>query len=696
MRGRAVQVLLWLTCHLLASTALASQAPLELSEDGRVALTRGWALLMDPDERVQAGQLGSPELDARFVPFTGSPALGYFNGAAWLRLTLERTPSAPSDWLLELKHARLQDVQFFTPGPAGGHLRQTAGSTWSGSRGLDEGERSPTPSARFLNPTFQLTLPAGDAVTVYVRLKGRSSHSFSAVLWTPSHLAAALSLEQWLLGLFIGVQVILILINFWLFQATREPAYGWLAFFILAPLTFILGAQGYLLRHLPGGWGMVSDWATQVGWMYSVPLLVAFLFSYVRPQLRANPVWIRVLLVTVFAIATAGLLIDRTWAPAWIRPVYQVWELVLFATLIALLLGQARRGSRPARLSLWAFSPVLGALGLLYGNNAGLIARAEWAQAAFYLGCAIYLLVMTYAVTRQYEDLRLAREAADQKALEASRRAERELEARVAERTQALQEALAQLEQALRVERQVRTEQSEFFATVSHELRTPLAVIDATAQNLTLANTDTADRGTQLRYEKIQAAASRLAVILDRYLAVDRFTLRKSRPQKQTTDLLELLDDAAASCSLLSRGHEIRVESRDLPEPFRCDPDLTRLVLRSLADNAIKYSPPGTRVVLRAVGVADGVNLEVEDYGLGIDPDDLPHLFEPGFKGKNLRHTGTGVGLALARRVIESQGGTLRVTSVLGKGTVFRVWLPLESDPLQQGAEGVTVCVAGS
>ena len=131
------------------------------------------------------------------------------------------------------------------------------------------------------------------------------------------------------------------------------------------------------------------------------------------------------------------------------------------------------------------------------------------------------------------------------------------------------------------------------------------------------------------------------------------------------------------SARLLSDQHFIQIDDEDLPSQFFCDPSLTRLALRTLADNAVKYTPPGSMVVLRGRQVADGVRIDVVDNGHGIALSERERIFERYYRGKQSgRQGGTGLGLALARSLIEKQGGTLTLTSDEGEGACFSVWLP--------------------
>lgn len=170
-------------------------------------------------------------------------------------------------------------------------------------------------------------------------------------------------------------------------------------------------------------------------------------------------------------------------------------------------------------------------------------------------------------------------------------------------------------------------------------------------------------------------------MLINDSLHEDGFELLRRGTRIGATRLAALLDDAAAAAGALSDGHRLEIDARDLPDAFLCDGSLTRLVLRTLADNAVKYTPGGTRIVLRGRRVPAGVELEVEDDGPGIAPADLPHVFDRFFRGRNVgRKPGTGLGLPLARRMVEMQGGTLNLVSEAGHGCRATVFLPADAN----------------
>jgi PAS domain S-box-containing protein len=225
--------------------------------------------------------------------------------------------------------------------------------------------------------------------------------------------------------------------------------------------------------------------------------------------------------------------------------------------------------------------------------------------------------------------------------------------------------------------RKAQEEQKRFVAMVSHEFRTPLATIDGAVQRLA-ASAEQASEATRKRYAYIQQAADRLTALLDDYLTQDQFGTGERSLHLKHLSPAALLKDALASASALSGGHHFTLMEADMPDTVLCDQGMMRLALRVLADNAVKYTPPGSEIRFTCRPARDqGVEFLISDNGLGIPPDELPHVFKKFFRGRRTGQlAGFGVGLHLAHSVVTSHGGTLTVRNLPEGGTEFRVWLP--------------------
>jgi two-component system phosphate regulon sensor histidine kinase PhoR len=221
----------------------------------------------------------------------------------------------------------------------------------------------------------------------------------------------------------------------------------------------------------------------------------------------------------------------------------------------------------------------------------------------------------------------------------------------------------------------------DFVANVSHELRTPLTAIKGYAE--TLLGTAGDDRETARRFlEVIDRHSERLGRLIDDLLTLSDLELGLTEIGRVPVavapaleDVVEILRDRAARA-----GVAVGIEVQPGTPALLGDPDRLRQVLINLVENAIKYTPEGGRVVVRAAPAADGmVAVAVEDTGIGIPAPDIPRLTERFFRVDKARSRalgGTGLGLAIVKHLVQAHGGSLAITSTLGSGTTVTVRIP--------------------
>jgi two-component system OmpR family sensor kinase len=227
-------------------------------------------------------------------------------------------------------------------------------------------------------------------------------------------------------------------------------------------------------------------------------------------------------------------------------------------------------------------------------------------------------------------------------------------------------------------------ERRRFASMLNHEFRTPLSTIDGAIQRLE-ATHHHADEATRARYRKIGLAADRLIAMLDDYLSPERMAdIGRQRKADALAPKLVLEEGAVLA---RAAGRHVSIELGEVPASVRCDPAGLRLAVKILVDNAIQFSPGDSTIVLRgdtvpaAPGSAVRSNLElsVSNEGAGIPADEVGLVFNKFFRGRNaLGLPGSGLGLYMARSVIEVHGGTIELTSVAGQApTVFKIHLPI-------------------
>ncbi|MBZ4415291.1 hybrid sensor histidine kinase/response regulator [Myxococcus sp. RHSTA-1-4] len=239
----------------------------------------------------------------------------------------------------------------------------------------------------------------------------------------------------------------------------------------------------------------------------------------------------------------------------------------------------------------------------------------------------------------------------------------------------------------------------ELFAMATHDLKGPLQIMALNAQLLRRQLPQgTLTTAQESRLEHIVRAAHRMSELIDHFLEVTRSEMQPLR--RERLDLRALVDSKVHAMEASARHRFVlHAEGGDFTGDW--DAQALERVLENLLGNAVKYSAPGTTVtVMLAVEPAspvDQVRLEVSDEGVGIPAGDLPLVFERFHRGSNVSPdvSGSGVGLASARRLVELHGGTIHVESQEGRGSTFIVRLPrglpeLESRGSVSGAPPVS------
>jgi signal transduction histidine kinase len=224
---------------------------------------------------------------------------------------------------------------------------------------------------------------------------------------------------------------------------------------------------------------------------------------------------------------------------------------------------------------------------------------------------------------------------------------------------------------------EVRNRVTQFTADASHELRTPLTVILSDSQSA-LRQERTPEEYRQA-LETVKHAALRMKTISDGLLELAHGDLAQP-VEKSPCDLADLADEAVALLARLSREKGATLDAKLEGVSVLADTARLGRVILNLVMNAILHNPAGVRVVVTTGLVEGQAELCVSDNGRGIPAESLEHIFERfrRIDPEGSRHTeGAGLGLAIVKQAVEAHGGTIAVTSEVGRGTTFRVRLPV-------------------
>jgi heavy metal sensor kinase len=233
----------------------------------------------------------------------------------------------------------------------------------------------------------------------------------------------------------------------------------------------------------------------------------------------------------------------------------------------------------------------------------------------------------------------------------------------------ALNSMLDRLENAIRKERQ-------FSSDASHELKTPVAVMMNAGEQL-LRHADPSDRELSEAARMVVQESGRMNRIITQLLILTRGDNGKQHPEIETIDLNELLKDVAEEQQERAENRKIRLELKTCAGlKIEADQTMITQVFMNLIENAIKYGREGGYVHISLTEAENEAEVRVEDNGIGISEEDLPHIFERFYRADRSRdRSGTGLGLSITEQIIRLHGGKIRAESRTGEGTVFTVTL---------------------
>jgi signal transduction histidine kinase len=238
------------------------------------------------------------------------------------------------------------------------------------------------------------------------------------------------------------------------------------------------------------------------------------------------------------------------------------------------------------------------------------------------------------------------------------------------------------LQESMTYIRRDRDRSREFLADVSHELRTPIAALRTF--NELLRDGATIDLDTRTEFlEQSRQQIERLDWLSTNLLELSKLDSGLVLLDLRPDDLRAVVEGAAEQANRLTERKTISLEVQVPDEPIRQrhDPQRMGQVLGNLLANAIKFTPAGGRITVALTRTEDGAEIHVRDTGVGIEPSELPHVFERFYRGTRVseeRASGSGLGLAIVRSIVDMHGGRVAIHSTPGRGTDVIVTLPRE------------------
>lgn len=441
---------LWLPVAM----AEAGLPPLVLAADTARASLAGHAeLLVDADGNLSISDIASPAFAARFTAIDNiNESYGYSRAARWVRFQLAQHDSTSREWLLEIVHAYLDNVQLYSADGSGGYrMRRTGDRVPFATREVD-----------YQNFVYRLQLEGTAPQTFYLRLQTEGNLSFPLTVWSPSHFAEMKTKELGLLGAYYGIIATIVVYNLFLFFSLRERIYLYYVLHATALSLFLFATNGLAFQYLWPNSPWFANYAHQ--FFTCLTLICGGMFFRLFLDLDENfpriaKAFRALIIPPVVLIVVAALLRYDSAA-----------KIIIVVTLSTLLvwLGSGiwlmARGHKPARLFVAIFFVELIGACLTGFNRMGLLSTGMVSEHLLQIGSVIEVVLFSMALAKRINVLRFEKEMAQAAALEsreealaAAKQSESALEQRVEKRTLQLSETNQRLEAEIGVRRQAET-----------------------------------------------------------------------------------------------------------------------------------------------------------------------------------------------------------------------------------------------
>ncbi len=239
-------------------------------------------------------------------------------------------------------------------------------------------------------------------------------------------------------------------------------------------------------------------------------------------------------------------------------------------------------------------------------------------------------------------------------------------------------QAESEFNQALEQVKQLSEQRANFVSMVCHQLRTPLNVVSVSNSLLQKRIDELTTAKTRSLLDHIQSAVEKLSQMLNDILVFAQAEAAKHNFEAKPVDLVRFSNELVAQMQMSSTENAINFVSQSNSLIADVDQELLERILNNLLDNAIKYSPTGSAVDLQLACKDEKVIFQVIDRGIGILAADRERLFEPFYRGRNIKNlSGTGLGLSIVKVLVDLHGGQIAVESEVGVGTNVSIVFPL-------------------
>lgn len=650
-----------------------SLGPAILTEDtDKLDLHPVMEVVKDRELSIGSVDILTEAYETQFSPLlTYKQEKGFFFTGNWLRFDLKNT-TATEEWILEFAFPLINILDVYME--ADGELvplYETGSDVPYDEREIDH---------RYF--AFPLILAKNEVQTFYAYAVGSGDLHPAMHIWNKEKYDIKAQQEAMLLGVFYGVIIVMIIYNLFLFIGLRMRSYLYYVIMISFTLLGQLSINGVAYQYL---WPQFPKWN-----VISVPIFVSLacifilLFSWEFLELkrffrRGKHVFYLLALLHILTMVT--LFITRILA-LYFMVFFSIitFTLVLMIAIISLI-----RGARQARFYIIGWIIFLTGVTITLLERSVVLPNNAFTEYAGQIALTIEVVLLSLALADKIAIIRKERALIEQEA----------------KRQQQI--ALENLQKADELK-------DEFLAITSHELRTPLHGMIGIAESLQDGVAGHIDENVQQQLGFIVTSGKRLTFLVDEILDLSKLKYNELQLDIQPVHLRDMLNMVLAIMQPIVQGKPISIQNNVPNNIPRLLADKNRLqqILYNLIENAFKYTDSGTITIDAAVIEnrsavnsterkrlihQPSIQIRITDTGKGISTDMLDIIFKP-FQQINAADSrqvgGVGIGLSITHELIELHKGTIKVDSIVGKGTTFTITLPATEEALMEKQATIT------
>ncbi|WP_083915402.1 sensor histidine kinase [Gilvimarinus chinensis] len=614
---------------------------------------------------------------SRFQESSGSISSVSRSGRLWIRICLTSESKYSDEWLLTLLPAYIESTEVYVEGLPYSDVKKQGVSHPFSNREYD-----------YRAFVYPLNIKGEAVTTVHIKLDFYNRQAADVLLMTDKTFQRFSASEYITYGLYLGMVLLAAVINLIFWYRLRDRSYFLYAMSMILLASFSSITGGYASQFL----FFNSNYPVVTLIMVNMNLCFAVFIGFLQSVFQLRRFYSRIYHVSRFYIAIFLVLaiLFVLFSGPWLFRLNSIFTgtaiiLFLFVSLNALF--------RHPQLRFYsiAFLPLQAALMLSVLKALGLGGWIPFVDHLPNVGGLVHVVLLNFVLARRAWQAEKDKELAKEELLQKVNAYNRELEIEVKERTEELDRANTelteeiseraaievQLRQALSNEQLALREQKEFIAMVSHEFRSPLAVIDMAAQNLEAQMREPYPEILD-RLRRIRNNSGRLTSLINNCLTTDRLASERTfELHTRPVDLCQFME------KLVSREiYQSRVELYlpDGPIISKVDPDLLSIALINVIENALKYSPIESRVLVDVTKHDSQIYIQVQDFGIGIESNSREKVFDKFYRAPNAQFKpGSGLGLYLSRNIMRQHLGTLNlVSSEYNVGCCFQFQWPLE------------------